>query len=561
MSPTGILKISEQVRSSFDPIMKVIGPMRQALAAVKEVAAIRPGYYLPPVGNPSPSVVVSVIPGTSPGEVNAEKLTEKFGVPVSVIDATPEEQIAAIQKQEGVVRFAMEVPTTSTFERRLRDEQVPIEFALPKTGSYKPLDPPDLPLVEEPMQVTICVSPESGWSQLETFLAATEERLTVAMYQFTAPHIFEAVRNAVTPQGRSMELILHPRPESPGHSGVKAQDLEEKDVIDKLSNLMGNRFKMSWATLVSQSHPDGLWALAYHIKVAVRDGKTLWLSSGNWQSSNQPAVHPFGSHPDQLPSGFQRKYNRDYHAIITNDKLAAIYETYIKRDFDLTVNAGTIKPFVMPDLFISEVEPEERLMFAAPPQLFPPLQLERQVRVQPLLTPDNYAENALALIKSAQTSVWFQNQYINFRDTGEDFPEFQRLIKGLKEKIDAGCDVRIICRDLMKQEYIDILLALGFPRQVMRFQPACHNKTIIVDRKIVLFGSHNWSNEGVKTNRDASLILYDEEIAKYLAQIYDYDWDRLAKAKPTSTQPRVARGDEPTPPGYKRVPFSAVYED
>jgi hypothetical protein len=34
----------------------------------------------------------------------------------------------------------------------------------------------------------------TGWSELEAFLAGTEKGLTVAMYQFTAPHIFEAVK-------------------------------------------------------------------------------------------------------------------------------------------------------------------------------------------------------------------------------------------------------------------------------------------------------------------------------------------------------------------------------
>ena len=56
-----------------------------------------------------------------------------------------------------------------------------------------------------------------------------------------------------------------------------------------------------------------------------------------------------------------------------------------------------------------------------------------------------------------------------------------------------------------------------------------------------MFGSHNWSNEGVKTNRDASLIFDDEEIAAYLAKVYDYDWNRLATAHPTKARPRVAR--------------------
>ena len=181
--------------------------------------------------------------------------------------------------------------------------------------------------------------------------------------------------------------------------------------------------------------------------------------------------------------------------------------------------------------------------------------------VQPLLTPDNYAENAVKLISSAEESVWFQNQYINFRGTSEDFNEFRLLVGALKKKIDDGLDVRIICRDMMKQESLDVLVALGFPREVFRFQPACHNKTIIVDRKAVMFGSHNWSNEGVKTNRDASLIFDDKEIANYLADVYDYDWNRLATAHPTQKRPRVAGHGEEAPHGFKRVPFSAVFED
>jgi phosphatidylserine/phosphatidylglycerophosphate/cardiolipin synthase-like enzyme len=165
------------------------------------------------------------------------------------------------------------------------------------------------------------------------------------------------------------------------------------------------------------------------------------------------------------------------------------------------------------------------------------------------------------LIEKATKSVWFQNQYINFRDNGEDFPDFRRLVAALKKQIDAGLDVRIICRDMMKQESVDILVGLGFPRKLLRFQPACHNKTILVDRKVVMFGSQNWSNEGVTTNRDASLIFYDEEIADYLAQVYEYDWERLATAKPTPKQPRVAHPGQATPPGFVRVPFTAVFED
>src|SRR6185295_9078689 len=145
-------------------------------------------------------------------------------------------------------------------------------------------------------------------------------------------HIFEAIEAAVTPADRTFELILHPVPERPAKGGVKANDLdEEKEIIPPLEKKMKTRFEQTWATLVSKKNPNGLFASAYHIKVAVRDGKAFWLSSGNWQSSNQPNVHPFGAHPKQLPPQFQKNYTRDYHAIISNKKLAANYEFYIKR--------------------------------------------------------------------------------------------------------------------------------------------------------------------------------------------------------------------------------------
>jgi hypothetical protein len=40
------------------------------------------------------------------------------------------------------------------------------------------------------------------------------------------------------------------------------------------------------------------------------------------------------------------------------------------------------------------------------------------------------------------------------------------------------------------------------------------------------------------TNRDASLIFDDKEIAEYLAEVCDYDWTRLATAHPQKARPR-----------------------
>src|SRR5262249_54940111 len=107
-----------------------------------------------------------------------------------------------------------------------------------------------------------------------------------------------------------------------------------------------------------------------------------------------------------------------------------------------------------------------------------------------------------------------------------------------------------------------MLVALGFDRSKIRFQPACHCKTIIRDSEAVLLGSHNWSNEGTVTNRDASLIFFDSETAKYYEQIWLYDWDRLATAKPSAARmPRIAREEELPDSGGEVIAWTDVYSD
>jgi phosphatidylserine/phosphatidylglycerophosphate/cardiolipin synthase-like enzyme len=370
----------------------------------------------------------------------------------------------------------------------------------------------------------------------------------------------------VEPGRRVFELVLHPHVESPRENGTKANDLKTKaQVLEPLENEMVDRFDLAWATLKTGDKPDGLWATSYHIKVAVRDGKAGWLSSGNWQSSNQPNVHLFGDGADaeDVPDGFPGAYNREYHAIFESETLASIFEKYIRRDFKLSAaQAGEPVEFAEPDVFVPVAE-ELPVAFGVGGQLFPPLRVDRVVKVQPLLTPDNYFEHVLKLIKSAKKSLRFQNQYINLRGTGEDFPELLTLVAALKEKVlDPDVEVRIIFRNLMTVDKLDLLTAQGFPREAIRFQEACHNKTIIVDDKAAMIGSHNWSNEGVAANRDASLIFHDPEIAEYLAGVFDDDWEFRANDKPSKPpKRRVARPGEPTPQGFERVPFSAVFED
>src|SRR5262245_16451313 len=122
MNDSGLLKVSDDVRAAFEPIMKVLGRVRQDLLAVKDVVAVRPGYGYPQTGAPVPAVVVAVTPGTAP--VSASALQAKYGVAFNVTEATVEEQELAKSRQSPVVAFGLpEGPTVSAFEKLIGGEE------------------------------------------------------------------------------------------------------------------------------------------------------------------------------------------------------------------------------------------------------------------------------------------------------------------------------------------------------------------------------------------------------------------------------------------------------
>ena len=119
-------------------------------------------------------------------------------------------------------------------------------------------------------------------------------------------------------------------------------------MIDPLEGEMKTRFEQTWATLVSKANPDGLFASAYHIKVAVRDGSGV-LALERQLAVVQPAgCAPVRRQSRQAAAGFQRKYNRDYHAIIKNEKLAVDLRVLYQARFRALRRPGRPAPSASP---------------------------------------------------------------------------------------------------------------------------------------------------------------------------------------------------------------------
>jgi phosphatidylserine/phosphatidylglycerophosphate/cardiolipin synthase-like enzyme len=83
--------------------------------------------------------------------------------------------------------------------------------------------------------------------------------------------------------------------------------------------------------------------------------------------------------------------------------------------------------------------------------------------------------------------------------------------------------------------YLEQLQALGLDVVTnVKIQNNVHNKGVIADAQRVLVSSQNWSTDGTLYNRDAGVIIENADAAGYFQQIFQHDWDHLAKQKAES---------------------------
>ncbi|CAN7510270.1 phospholipase D-like domain-containing protein [Phenylobacterium sp. LjRoot225] len=412
---------------------------------------------------------------------------------------------------------------------------------------------PDLPLTRRSAEMGFVIhsGPDSGWPQLSKFLKATRTSLAIAMYEFGAPHVVKGVLASVKGANETIDLVLQLGGDV--GRGTKKDDFTDVETVDHIREAKASKFTFAPASVGKA----GIFDSAYHIKVAVRDNRALWLSSGSWQTSNQPDVDPFTA--DTKPAAL-RQFNREWHVILDDPDIAGLFAKHIERDLKEAQAAEEAPALEEPLVFVPTGMMGD-LETAAKPRYFEPLEGRRTLDVHPILTPDNYIATVLPFIQSAKRSVLFQNQSFNTKTVGGDYG---KLLDALLAKQQQDLDVRIIFRSFGPDDRDTISFAkdYGFDTDRVRIQKNCHTKGIVIDGAAVLIGSHNWTTAGTGFNRDASLIFYDPEIAKFYGALFEYDWERVGPAKIDESLPPpilVPPGDEtPPPPGYVAVPQSLL---
>ncbi|HEX5400860.1 MAG TPA: phospholipase D-like domain-containing protein [Pseudonocardiaceae bacterium] len=497
------------------------------------VLSIRPGFKIKNdwlTGQRAIVVTVSTKLAQPPA---GERLPAEIdGVPVDVRQASPLKR-TEIESPETYAAQLHLTPDTGSVPHFAAERTLAGDHPAVRASAHAALAAvakPSLPysgplgLTLEPIDaqasIELSASPDSGWPVLAAFLAGTTESLTVGLYDFTSSHVATTIETAIA--GKQLKLVLDHPPQNP------TADQTDQATVAELAQAFGADFTQAWAlTRTDKIATAWIYPTAYHIKVAVRDKSSVWLSSGNWNNSNQPDIDPVGKLAD---AGEARSRDRDWHVVINQPQLARLFEAYLLNDLSVAGAHNNAPPAPGPPLPPPKPGSTKTPVFH---QFFGPSSITDSIKIQPLLTPDPgvYVGAVKTLIASATTTLYMQFQYIELpKATNATSQDFVDLVQAVIDRQNAGVEVKIIMSEFEKSGYLEQLQGAGLNVvDNVKIQNNVHNKGIIVDGNAVLVSSQNWSTDGTLYNRDAGVIIHSDAAARYFQQIFLHDWQYLAR--------------------------------
>jgi len=349
---------------------------------------------------------------------------------------------------------------------------------------------------------TAFVSPDCSFPVLQREIDNASSSLYVNLYQFENPYLMDIILDALN-RGVNVYVLLEGSPVG----GIKD---EERYIAEKIK-IRGGTVRFSDDPFIN------------HAKYAVIDNETTIIMTENWKYTGIPCNNSFG--------------NRGWGVVIRNAEVANYFKAVFFDDFYRGKEFSTeiwIEDLETKGFFMSREIPESSYV-----PIFEPLTINSDFTLIPVLAPDTAMSNEtiLGAINNAKENVYVQ-QFSTGRFWGEGDNTF---IVALIEAAERGCDVKVLLDskylegennndevvswlneearegNLSLEAKLADLDSLGLTK--------IHNKGLIVDGKKVLITSLNWNANSIY-NREAGVIVENEEIASFYEDVFFHDWDK-----------------------------------
>jgi phosphatidylserine/phosphatidylglycerophosphate/cardiolipin synthase-like enzyme len=362
-------------------------------------------------------------------------------------------------------------------------------------------------------------SPDTTYEVLEERLNKAEKSILIAVYEFTSVPVKELVLSAVQ-RGVKVTLLLGSRWQTPSP--------ERPDFIDELAQ---KGVEVVEAPRWGNKGPFSV----YHPRVIVIDRIWTLVQTGNLT-------------PTSVPPAGERSGNRDTGIAIESPELADYFVGVLTNDKRLLLESRDFVQGKSPDQPEPKYTPFEQVRrfkvlriggAPEPGQPPPPARGSRPIRILPVLTPDNYVENLTKLFSSARESVDIGQMYIS--SVGIKTPNLRKVLDALNDArarnpklmlrvLFGTAAMRIESLESLREHYDWLLPNVRILSS--RTGLNMSNKIVIVDRRVALLASANWSEAGVARSRETGIMIDSPDIAEYFGQIFDEDWKHVEPNRP-----------------------------
>ncbi|UCE11129.1 MAG: hypothetical protein JSW61_04110 [Candidatus Thorarchaeota archaeon] len=337
------------------------------------------------------------------------------------------------------------------------------------------------------MNVTTFVSPDGSREALWHILNSAQESIYVEIFGINNPYILDLIHELhTTKPALDFKFLL-------GYNSI-GYYIPNDHVAYNLTQL---GIPVRWT-----NSDDFTYA---HQKFVIVDNKTTVVHSGNWAKTSFPQDGD--------------KANREWSIAMTDTEVTNYYRDVFDYDWSRGTDYDEVSDGIGSPLTRTGTSSTYPNPFATPGQF------SGQMAVTPIFSPDTSLQGILYCINSAQATLDIQIPY--FTSVG-DGGAVDQVIAAILAAKGRGVTVRVISEEEYDFEIVaDLFHQHDIPIawQDTRWFTANHNKAIIVDGMIVLISSINYSDGSISENREAGVIIENQNVAQWYQDVFDFDWE------------------------------------
>jgi len=355
-------------------------------------------------------------------------------------------------------------------------------------------------------EITTFVSPDNSYETITNELRNAQYSIDMNMYEFTNPYLYQELLDALK-RNVTVRIFME---------GSPIGGIDDREVFI-LGSLASHGSQIRFIVSDDENHVSARYQFN-HAKYLLIDNETVIVESCNWAKTGVPKNPSYG--------------NREWGIVVRNKEVTTRFWQVFQEDWNpLHTDSYPIEAMNM-NFF-----PDFTLDYDIPTGSYLPRFTAKTITgscaITPLFSPDTSEQVLLDAIDAATSIIYVQQLYI-YKDWGETPSP---LVEHLVNKSLEGVQVLVILdyhvdyeeTIMMLDETKEFLETYGVKVKFISSEwspfSTIHNKGMIIDNTTVLISSINWNEQSVRKNREAGVLVNNQEVATYYATVFLSDWN------------------------------------